>query len=259
MKKRFIALVLGILLIGVSANAYMYLTHSRGAFGGAAEYTVLLAHMDGTDDAQVFTDSGAGANCPHTMTPEGNVKTEDTQKKFGATSAYFDGTGDYITLADSADWAFGSGNFTIDMWINPSAAQDNYDALYTQYIDGMNNILFDWGVSGKLRFRTRLAEAYSAYYSLTDNQTWTTGTWYHVAVVRSGTSLYIFKDGVSQSLTETTAIGANTLPDLAADLCIGGRQDNNYYFTGHIDELHISKGTARWTANFTPPTEAYSE
>ena len=74
--------------------------------GGNDAYTKLLLHMDGTDDAQVFIDSGAGANCPHTMTANSNVKTEDTQKKFGTTSAYFDGTGDYITLSDSTDWDF---------------------------------------------------------------------------------------------------------------------------------------------------------
>jgi hypothetical protein len=97
----------------------IYLPHRRGAFrggiGGIDEYTVLMLHMDGTDDAQVFTDSGGGANCPHTVSAIGSAKTENTQKKFGDTSGYLDGTtGAYLSVPDSADWNFGSEDFLGD-------------------------------------------------------------------------------------------------------------------------------------------------
>jgi len=63
---------------------------------------------------QVFVDSSPSR---HAITTSGNTTHSTTQSKFDGGSIYFDGTGDYLSIPDSADWSFGSGDFTVDAWI----------------------------------------------------------------------------------------------------------------------------------------------
>lgn len=77
-------------------------------------YTKLLLHCDGTDGSTTFSDNGVTG---HTVTANGNAQIDTAQSKFGNASGLFDGTGDYLTIPDHADWNFGTGNFTIDAWI----------------------------------------------------------------------------------------------------------------------------------------------
>ena len=84
-------------------------------------YTVLLLHCNGVDESTTFTDSsGGGVGSPHTVTAVGNAQIDTAQKKFDTGSALFDGTGDYLSLEDSDDWDFGTGDFTVDCWIYSS-------------------------------------------------------------------------------------------------------------------------------------------
>jgi hypothetical protein len=80
--------------------------------------------------------------------------------------------------------------------------------------------------------------------------------WYHVAFVRSGTSALAFVDGTQIGTTQTLS---GTLFDSATGLYVGvGSSSLTEPLFGWIDEFRVSKGVARWTANFTPPTSAYS-
>jgi hypothetical protein len=84
-----------------------------------------------------------------------------------------------------------------------------------------------------------------------------TGTWYHVAVVKNGSRIDIYLDGTSYANSSSMTMTNNP----ANHLCIGcSSHDNNAngFFAGYIDEVRFSKGIARWTSNFTPPSEAYS-
>jgi hypothetical protein len=82
-----------------------------------------------------------------------------------------------------------------------------------------------------------------------------TGTWHHLALVRNGSTLSIYIDGVSQALTADVAIGANDVGDVSSPLYIGS--DSQYHLNGYIQDLRITKGVARYTADFTPPTNLY--
>jgi hypothetical protein len=84
------------------------------------------------------------------------------------------------------------------------------------------------------------------------------GVWHHVAYVRNGTNFYIFVDGVSQPLTVTTAIGSTAMPDYPNPLRVGCWSYNVYDpLNAGLDEFRISKGIARWTSDFVPPTGPY--
>ena len=76
--------------------------------------TKLLIHSDTSSGSTTFTDS---SNSARTITANGDVVHSANASKFGSTSMYFDGSGDYLSVPDSNDWDFGSGDFTIDFWI----------------------------------------------------------------------------------------------------------------------------------------------
>ncbi len=75
-------------------------------------------------------------------------------------------------------------------------------------------------------------------------------TWYHVAVTRSGTSLRMFINGILES-------SATNSSDLVASGLNLGLISTPYLMNGYIDDFRITKGVARYTANFTPPTGTF--
>lgn len=216
-------------------------------------YTKLLLHGDGDDGSTTITDEAG-----HTMTAVNQAQIDTAQQKFGTGSILFDGTGDGLTIPDSADWNFGTGDFTIDFWYMQNSAVE-YAVWYYQGVDGNNLVIFHTGAGSlKPRFVILSGGNIKALYAATNNQTFTADTWYHIALVRNGANVYIFKDGVSLALTVTQAIGTNSSPDLAAGVEIGNAVTYNAPLNGAIDEYRVSKGIARWTSNFTPPTNAYA-
>jgi hypothetical protein len=176
----------------------------------------------------------------------------------------FTNTTDYLTLADSDDWNYGTGDFTIDFWVRFNALPTLNDASFflTQYQDNQNYWyvrLWNTGGSQKLMLIFVKDDAAKGYYIMSN--AWSglaINTWYHIAFVRTTTSAKIFIDGVSQTLTETTAFGTNNVGDIASVLYLGRAGDVAAAFLdGWVDELRISKGIARWTSDFTPPIAPY--
>ena len=166
----------------------------------------------------------------------GDSKVSSTQSKFGGTSMYFDGTGDYIAAPASSDWALGS-NCTVEFWAYPTSAPAtariiNNGSAGSAFVDVYYS-------SGSIGFC-------NAGYT---SNTLPLNTWTHVAcVLRNGTSTIYF-NGVSQALTGTT-----TGFDLTATaaLWVGGISGYNQYYQGYLDDVRITKGYARYTSNFTP-------
>ena len=94
----------------------------------ADEHAILLIPSDTTDGSTVFEDKSGIA---HQITANGDVHHSTTQSKFGSSAIYFDGNGDYLSIPDSEDWNFGSGDFTIDFWVRfdswpPEISHDAY-------------------------------------------------------------------------------------------------------------------------------------
>lgn len=217
---------------------------------GFDSYVAALLHMDGTDASTTFIDETG-----KTWTANGNAQIDTALSVFGGASGLFDGTGDYLSTSDHSDFDFGSGDFTIDLRVQFNATPGVACHFFGQTTDVNNRINFLlWNNSGlKLYFR-----AFSGGSTIIDvNVSWTpsVGVWYHLAVVRSGSSLYFFVNGTQQGATQTVS---GTLPNLASSPRIGSYDGSSDFLNGWLDEVRISKGIARWTANFTPATEAYS-
>ena len=211
-------------------------------------YTKLLLHFDNN-----FSDSSSSG---HSISPTGAVISA-SQYRYGVTSGYFDGSGDYLYLSDSNDWDWDTGDFTIDTWVRfvsfPNTAWfywqgipgNSGDYQYMQYDTGTSRL--NWGyVSGNVT-----KAAYSIPWTLSYN------TWYHIAFVRNGSSGTFYINGVSQTTTVDTAF-TGSLSGLTGNIWIGkhGYGDGlagGGHLNGYLEEFRFSKGIARWTTNFTPP------
>jgi hypothetical protein len=205
-----------------------------------------------------FTDSG---NTGHTVSENGQAQKETEQEfKFAddGVGYYFDGTGDYLSVPDHADFDFGSDNFTVEYWLKfanltPGAAgihisQGNYRGAYLPYFGGSSpNITM-------------------AYYLSTgsgwDIASGTTGgtisdtNWHHIAISRSGSNIRLFLDGVN----ETTITSAASIYYASEGLSIGcwwSTDSIEGAADGYFDEIRISD-TARYTTGFTPSSTQFT-
>lgn len=216
------------------------------------EYTKLLLHFDGNDNSTVFVDE-AGKD----VTRGGTAKIVTGLKKFGNASGYFNGSGDQLVVPDSDDWNFGTGDFTIDCWVNINARLDADQPFVTQCSSDFNNRFhFEYNPSFGLYFDV----VYNGSYLLPtfyqgNTSGWSLNTWYHVAVVRYGNVWNLYRDGISLA-SKTISF---TMPDFGYPLKVGtlGTGAQGYDFHGNIDEVRVSKGVARWTANFPQPQAPY--
>ncbi len=219
-------------------------------------YTKLLLHGDGLDASTTITDSSSGGK---TVTAVGNAQLDTAQKKFGSASILFDGTGDYLTAEDSADWYFGADPFTIDTWVRFTTTYGS-GAICGQWVDADNFWFFNVS-SGIAYFTIKSGGTVKANYHTPLYSIPLANTWYHIELVRTGTNVYIFINGVSQSLTITTTISTNEVPDLAAVLDVGAcgqTSATQFVMNGWLDEFRISKGIARHTSNFIPSIAPYA-
>jgi len=160
-------------------------------------------------------------------------------------AASFNGSSQYIYLGGQSNFAFGTGDFTVEMWVN-----NNSFAVAPVYYDGRptsTNGAYPtiYAISGSLRYFTNGGDAITSYTVMS------TGVWYHAAVVRSGATTTLYLNGVSQG---TYSDSQNYLNGASVRPCIGVSNAGLNLFNGYMSNLRVVKGTAVYTANFTPPT-----
>src|SRR5262245_12091095 len=223
----------------------------------ADEYTFMLLHGNGVNATTIIPDYSPRARGNASL--GGNTQIQTAQFKFGGSSIYFDGNGDYLYYADHPDWFLSTKNFTIDLWIRclglPGAGQANRSILMLNHSGSANDVwFFNIDNNGALYFQHTVSGA-NAFNFTTSNGVITVNTWKHVALVRNGSSFRVYVDGVD--VGGGTYAGA--LPDYNNALLMGTWVDgvNNSLFA-HLNEIRLSIGIARWTANFTPPTAPYN-
>jgi len=183
----------------------------------------------------------------------GNAQISTTQSKFGGASMYFDGSGDYLVtnIPSNNVYTFGSGDFTIEFWLysvnfsSPVNLQIVVDFRPTS-TDGLYPCIYF--TSGQIFY-------YVSSTNVITGTTLSSSQWYHIALSRSGTNTKLFVNGTQVGSTYTDSNNYLCGLNRPAIGCRGFLLGENSY-NGYIDDLRITKGYARYTANFTAPTAA---
>jgi hypothetical protein len=193
----------------------------------------------------------------------GATMIDTANKKFGTAGLHFRGgvgSADYISVANSSDFTLGSGDFTIDCWFKLAGTDSTLRYMCGQALSNDPITASTSSFTVALNTSHNLQANFfvgSTTYTITGNTFFTAdGSFHHVAVVRSGSSLLLFVDGV---IDINAAVSINgTVNATSNNFSVG-----LYGFTGQgvwwgwIDEFRLSVGLARWTTNFKPPKAAY--
>jgi hypothetical protein len=197
-----------------------------------------------------FTNAGIIDNAMmNNLETFGDAKISTTQSKFGGTSMYFDGTGDYLYVPSNINNALGTGDFTLECWVNATSIPSDV-GIFESRTNGIGATANGFTLTA---FSSSVIRIYSNGVLISSTGTTYVGTWCHVAVVRSSGIWNLYINGVSQGTNSASRDLTNT------DAVIGaGRYASdstpNAFFPGYIDDFRITKGYARYTSNFTPPT-----
>lgn len=197
-----------------------------------------------------------------TLTANGSMAAGTAQLKIGsgsltATAA----SSQYLSHAQHADFDFGSGDFCIEFYWRPTAANVDYSllayALGTVSTTADMCVIIDHlgttsvgGGTGKVRC---IVASGTTQHTVYTNAALLAATWYHIAVVRNGTTLTLYLDGVAQ--TQQAVIGTDSVNTVSSRQLRIARYDSAVprYANGYYDRLLITKGAARYTTNFTVP------
>ena len=197
-------------------------------------WVVFLSHLDGSNNDSITSD--------YIGTPIGSYgvapKLSTTQSKFGATSCAFIGTGS-LTVNDQL-FNFGTLDLTIEGFVYPTGSGSPF--LNCQTAAHRFNFLCASSTSASLMVYGSTAVS---------GITLTANAWQHIAIVRSGNTWTVYVNGVSAGSGNNSNIIDCTVYG------IGGSVSGSNYFNGYVDEIRITRGIARYTANFTPPSQAF--
>ena len=167
---------------------------------------------------------------------------------------YFDGTGDRVILPEIPLFNFGTEDFTIEAWIyvNDISAirgifgQNSGTAATNQFMMLVHT-------TGRLDFYVYYSSTYLLLQSATSAVS--TGAWHHVAGVRNGSNFSLYLNGASVASTTAAITVNNSVTPLGIGAVNG--QVGTYPMNGYIQDVRFTKGIARYTTAFTPPTAAF--
>lgn len=199
-----------------------------------------------------YDQSGNGLNCEQ-ATAANQPRIDTAQSRFGVASVFFDGTNDRLTAAGQSGFAFGTGDFTVELWVRMtavSAVEQIFDfrspgdtlpvPRINLALEGATNRQAVWYILNNIQIR--------------GTTNFTTATWYHIAVSRSGTSTRLFINGTQEGSTWTDSTNYTVG---SGSPMFGGNAESllaAQFFSGYMDEIRMTKGRADYTANFTAPT-----
>lgn len=216
------------------------------------ESVSLLLHCDGANDSTTFTDNSP---TPQTVVANGGACIKTAQSKYGGASAFFSSASngsENLTVAGSAGSLSSVTDFTIEA--NVYITDWNTESCYLSYGSGSSNR--QWLVTiNTTRLQFYWSDSNSQEHFINCTYSLSLNTWYHLAFVKSGTTVTCYVNGESIGSGTVSSLRTCTGPLYVASFW--GYVGTSTYFRGYIDEIRITKGVARYTANFTPPSAAF--
>jgi len=172
----------------------------------------------------------------------GDAKISTAQSKWNGSSIYLDGTGDSLFIRANQLYNLSNLNYTIECWF-----YKNSNKLSTLISQGGSSWRIQPLANGGMVLNLAGSDA------ITYSSAISTSAWHHIAVVKNGSTTTMYIDGISVGTTSSNASNNNT-----DNIYIGVNPENSAWaFDGYIDDLRITRGYARYTGNFTPPTSAF--
>ena len=179
--------------------------------------------------------------------------------KYGNSSIYFNGSAS-LQISNSSKFNLGSSDFTIEAWIYPTIGSGSYAIIAKN--QGNYTTGYEWwfGINnspqnGVLQFT--FVDASTTFYSVTNPNALSSNIWYHVAVSRVGSTIYLFVNGALVASTSAVTI-RNTSSDVTIGRDLETTGGAGRFYTGYVDDVRITKGFGRFTSAFTPPTAPLS-
>jgi hypothetical protein len=222
-----------------------------------SDRVVMLVHCDGTDGSTTFTDDSGFGN---DLTAMGDAHIETDDKKFGTASAYFDGTGDYLILdnPNSALGAFDS-DFTLECWVQWKTLPTGDGGGNERQIMGQHQWPESlasgtwWGWFGIASGIVFYARSGGSSASLAGSWAWAANIWYHVAVVKKGSTFSLYANG--SRIAEDTNFTRSIFADDSRAFTIGADVDGNSTQShAYFDDIRICKDFAAYAgASFDLP------
>ena len=216
---------------------------------------MLLSGFEGVDAATTFTDESGVAR---TLTAVAQAQVDTAQFKYGVSSALFDGTGDYIQAADSADLSLTNQDFTIEGWVRYAGTPGTTKQVLASHWLNTGN-LRSWALQrhDASTARFNYSANGTAYVSADFTFNSVGSVWYHIALCRDGANLRFFVNGTQGGATHD--ISTTSLFDSTDVFRIGAYNNSGIsnVTNGWIDDFRLTIGTARYTANFTAPSTAF--
>lgn len=246
---------------GAFDDAYFAQVIASELSPGNDAYTKLLLHCDGADASTMWIDSSTSAM---SVTNNGTAQIDTAVYKFGTGSGLFDGDSDYLTMGDSDNWDFGTGPFTIDVWHYSSGTANS--KRYISCGGMLNPAAYEmWAFgryvgSGSINFICWNGGGFDEWFA--SSLSFTNNAWIHSAVVRTGTKLYLFWNGTlvkDNTISDSYSINGGTKGVMVGARIEQSNGNVSELWPGQLDEIRVSKGIARWTNNFTPPSMSYGE
>lgn len=208
----------------------------------------LLLHMNGTNGSTTFIDNSP---VPKTITPSGSAQISTAQSKFGGGSGLFTNGNSALSCSglSSLNQFVASGQVgTIECWIRFNNFNSPRNFIFGCYGTGEQGWTVDINSSG-----TGIAFAQNTTLNNTLSiSPLSINVWYHFAVVNTGTIIQVYINGQSVGSTSNYSVINAT-----QDFRIGARRGTELPLTGYINEFRVTEGVARYTSNFTPPTQAF--
>jgi hypothetical protein len=212
----------------------------------------LLLHCDGSNGSTTFVDS---SGTPKTVTANSGAVVSTAAPKFGTGAAQFVNTSSHLLVPYSAEFGLAAADITIEFWAQ--GAQRNRSAASFRTSGGAEAWNFEVNSSGFVVFTALRSDGFS--YTLTqtagDRIAENNGVWYHVALSKDSSTIRLFVSGVQRA---SAAIGTSlATPNTSHRLIIGA--ESAVAWDGFLDDIRITTGVARYTADFTPPTAAFPD
>lgn len=207
----------------------------------------IVLHGDGSNGGTTFLDSSFNRFAPTSTT---GATTSTTQSKFGSTSISFSGSNAGIIYGANGIFNMHALDFTIEAWCYFIDTSVNIRELYGQSTGGIS---FNRNASNVIN----LSQANVGVLA-TGTTTITANVWHHLALSRAGTALKLWLDGNQEaSVTNSTNFDNNT--DNGPTGIGNALSGASFSMNGFIDDFRVTKGFARYTAAFTPPSRPHPD